>query len=457
MFVVHYLEMLKEADLIMKRSWSRILALTMGIPMLLAILVACGSGTTSSGSSSTPTGSKTIKIATELPVSGKDESSGKPAEDGAHLAVNQANANHTIPGITLQFVPKDDVGPSGTHDPTVGAANVTALVSDALVAGIVGPFNSSVAKAEMPISNQAPIAQISPANTNPCLTKDTDASGCSGKNNLLPTLRPTNKVSYFRVATTDDHQGPAGADYLFKQGAKKAYVIDDAETYGIGIANTFVGEWKKLGGTVLGHSSEPGTTTSFVSLLTQVASMHPDAIYFGGVDSTGGTLIRQQMRQVPALANLPYGGGDGIVTPSFASTIQPTGGGPVYGTVAVVDTSKNPNAQTFVQKYKAAFTDPINVYSAASYDCANILIQAVKTALANGAHTPSDSSDAAGAKAFRTAVIAAVQNIQYDGVTGHQSFDANGDTNLKVITVYKMGLNTQSKPDWLFEAQVNVQ
>ncbi|TMC15758.1 MAG: branched-chain amino acid ABC transporter substrate-binding protein, partial [Chloroflexi bacterium] len=341
--------------------------------------------------------------------------------------------------------------------PTQGAANVTSLVSDALVAGIVGPFNSSVAKAEMPISNQAPIAQISPANTNPCLTKDTDASGCSGKNNLLPTLRPTNKVSYFRVATTDDHQGPAGADYLFKQGAKKAYVIDDAETYGIGIANTFVGEWKKLGGTVLGHSSEPGTTTSFVSLLTQVASMHPDAIYFGGVDSTGGTLIRQQMRQVPALANLPYGGGDGIVTPSFASTIQPTGGGPVYGTVAVVDTSKNPSAQTFVQQYKAAFTDPINVYSAASYDCANILIQAVKTALANGAHTPSDSSDATGAKAFRTAVIAAVQNIQYDGVTGHQSFDANGDTNLKVITVYKMGLNAQSKPDWLFEAQVNVQ
>jgi len=457
MFVVHYLEMLKEADLIMKRSWSRILALTMGIPLLLAILAACGSGTTSSGSSSTPTGSKTIKIATELPVSGKDESSGKPAEDGAHLAVNQANANHTIPGITLQIVPKDDVGPSGTHDPTVGASNVTALVSDALVAGIVGPFNSSVAKAEMPISNQAPLAQISPANTNPCLTKDTDASGCSGKNNLLPTLRPTNKVSYFRVATTDDHQGPAGADYLFKQGAKKAYVIDDAETYGIGIANTFVGEWKKLGGTVLGHSSEPGTTTSFVSLLTQVASMHPDAIYFGGVDSTGGTLIRQQMRQVPALANLPYGGGDGIVTPSFASTIQPTGGGPVYGTVAVVDTSKNPSAQTFVQQYKAAFSDPINVYSAASYDCANILIQAVKTALANGAHTPSDSSDADGAKVFRTAVIAAVQNIQYDGVTGHQSFDANGDTNLKVITVHKMGLNAQSKPDWLFEAQVNVQ
>jgi len=70
----------------MKKSWSRIFALSMGIPLLLAILAACGSGTTSGGGGTTPaaTGSTTIKIATELPTSGKDASSGKPAEDGAH-------------------------------------------------------------------------------------------------------------------------------------------------------------------------------------------------------------------------------------------------------------------------------------------------------------------------------------------------------------------------------------
>ncbi len=57
---------------------------------------------------------------------------------------------------------------------------------------------------------------------------------------------------------------------------------------------------------------------------------------------------------------------------------------------------------------KSTFTDPLNVYSAAAYDCANILIQAIKTALANGAHTPANSGDLAGAKAFRQAVINAV-------------------------------------------------
>jgi len=441
----------------MKRNWSRILALTMGIPLLLAILAACGSGTSSGGGTTPTTAAVTIKVGTELPTSGKDQSSGKPAQNGAQMAVDQANANHTIPNVTLVFVPKDDVGPNGTNDPTVGAANITTLISDAEVAAVVGPFNSAVAKAEMPISNQAPLAQISPANTNPCLTKDTAASGCSGAKDLLPTLRPTGKVNYFRVATTDDHQGPAGADYAAKAGLKSVYVINDATTYGIGIANAFVGEWGKLNLKLLGQASEPATTTSYVALLTQIAGLHPDFIYFGGLDSTGGILIREQMKQVPSLTNLPFSGGDGIVTPTMATTIQPLGGGPVYGTVAVVDTSKNPNATTFVSQYKAAFpSDPINVYSAASFDAMNIEIQAIKTALGSGAKAPTSSSDAAGAVTFRTAVIAAIQAIAYDGVTGHQSFDSNGDTQLKIISIYKLGLNASSMPDWLYLSAVNV-
>jgi branched-chain amino acid transport system substrate-binding protein len=448
----------------MKSTRTRIFALVLGIPLLLAMLAACGAGTTTgTGTPSSGGGSKIIKIGTDFPVSGADESSGKPAEDGAHLAVIQANANHTISGYTLVFDPKDDVGLHGTHDPTVGAQNVTALIGDAEVAAIVGPFNSSVAEAEMPISNRAPIAQISPANTNPCLTKDTAASGCSGKNDLLSTLRPTGNVTYFRIATTDDHQGPAMADYLYKTlGLHSVYIIDDTETYGVGIANAFEGEWKSLGGTDLGHSSEPATTTSYVSLLTQIAAKHPDVIYFGGVDSTGGTLIRKQMLQVPGLQNLTFAGGDGIVTPAFANTIQPTGGGPVYGTVAVVDTTAGAAAKSSaIQAFDAAFhqnfpSDPINVYSAAAYDCANIVIQAIKQVIASGTTPPTSSSDMTTATTFRTAVIHAIQNISYNGLTGHQSFDSNGDTTNRVITIYQLGLNTSGKPDWLFKSQVLV-
>src|SRR5712692_6059973 len=125
------------------------------------------------------------------------------------------------------------------------------------------------------------------------------------------------------------------------------------------------------------------------------------------------------------LKNAKLAGADGIVTPSFASTIGTSSGGAVYGTVAVVDTTVIPSAAAFRTKYASTFTDPLNVYSAAAYDCANILIQAIKTALANGAHTPDNSGDHAGAKAFRQAVINAIQGTSLDGITGQQAFDSN--------------------------------
>jgi branched-chain amino acid transport system substrate-binding protein len=329
------------------------------------------------------------------------------------------------------------------------------LISDALVAGIIGPFNSSVAQAEMPIANQAPIALLSPSNTNQCLTQSSAAVGCGGSNNQIPTLRPTGKVTYFRIATTDDHQGPANADYLYNtQHYKTAYVIDDAETYGIGIANTFSAEWTKLGGTVLGHASEPGTTTSFVSLLTQIASKKPDVIYFGGTDATGGTLIRQQMQQVPALKNTPFAGGDGIVTDSFASTIGLTGG-PVFGTVASSDVTKNPAAASFISDYTKTYGQ-LGAYSASGYDCMEIMINAIKAAINGGAKVPQNSSDSAGAKTFRQAVIDAIQKTDYTGLTGHHTFDANGDTTNKVITVQKLEA-VSNKPNWVVITTLTVQ
>ena len=118
---------------------------------------------------------------------------------------------------------------------------MTALIADPAVVGVVGPFNSSVAKVQIPISNEAGLLQCSPANTNPDLTK-----GDAGKE-----LRAKNpdKINYVRVATTDDIQGPAVATYgVQKLGLKTVAIIDDTETYGKGLADAFAAEWEKLGG-----------------------------------------------------------------------------------------------------------------------------------------------------------------------------------------------------------------
>jgi branched-chain amino acid transport system substrate-binding protein len=418
-----------------KRSL-RFFATSLGVILLLGILAACGAGTTTTTGTNTVV---TIKIATELPVSGSDASSGKPAENGVHLAVDQANKSNFLgSGYQLVFDPQDDVGASGTHDPSVGAKNITALVGDAEVAGVIGPFNSSVAQAEMPISNTAPLVQISPANTNTCLTQTDPSTGCTGSNLLVPKLRPTGKVSYFRTATTDNHQGGIGADFGYKTlGLKKVYLLDDTELYGVGLANAFTTEYKADGGTILGHDSI-ASTQDYSQELTKIAALKPDGIYFAGLDSTGGIAIAKQMAKTPGLAKIPLFGGDGLQTSAFATAIG-THGVTVYSTVASVDATKLTSAANFIKQYDATYgASAFGAYRAQASDDAQILLNAIKAAIASGAKPPTSSSDSDTAKTFRQAVIDQVAKTDYNGVTGHQSFDANGDTTNKTITVYQL-------------------
>lgn len=431
-----------------KRS-IRFFATSLSVILLLGTLAACGTGTQTGTTNSVVI----IKVATELPVSGQDESSGKPAENGANLAVKQAVSENLLgSGYKLEFDPLDDVGPSGIHDPSVGAKNVTALIGDAEVAGIVGPFNSNVAEAEMPIANQAPIVMISPANTNTCLTQTDPATGCTGTNLLVPKLRLTGKVTYFRIATTDNHQGSVGADFAYKTlGNKTAYVIDDQELYGVGLANAFIKEFEADGGTILGHDSIAGTTTDYTAELTKIAGKHPAEIYFAGLDSTGGINIRKQMAQTAGLQNTPLGGGDGIQTSAFANAIG-VKGSPVYSTVASVDITKlgTSNARNFISQYDATFgASNFGAYSASGYDSMWILLDAIKAAIQGGAKPATSTSDASTANSFRQAVITQVAKTNYNGVTGHQSFDANGDTTNKVITIYQLA-DVSGAPGWKY-------
>lgn len=391
-------------------------------------------------------GNTNIEICTELPVSGADTSAGKPAENGAVLAIQQANDAKTISGYTLVHKAFDDVGPSGTHDPSTGANNIRQAVGDALIAACVGPFNSSVALAEMPIANQAPLGLISPSNTNPTLTKP--------EGGQLGTVRPTGKVTYFRVSTTDDHQGPAGADYLFqKKNITKVYVISDTETYGKGIADAFSTEFTTLGGKVVGRQDLDKTTQDFKPAISDAVAKGAQAIYYGGTDSDGGTLCRTQMLSVTGAGTLLYAGGDGLQTDSFKTTTLAAGASGAIVTVASVNADTLDSAKSFIAAFKAKFTGSADygAYSANAYDAANIIIQAIKKAVDGGAANPKDSSDSDGAKLFRQAVIDQIAKTDYNGVTGNTKFDANGDTTNKIISIYQLG-----SKDWDFVTQITV-
>jgi branched-chain amino acid transport system substrate-binding protein len=398
----------------------------------LAVLAGCGTSNNTSGPSSGGGGglsscTGSVTVASDLPVSGSDASDGKPTQNGAQLAVTQATDSKLLGGCTVKFVAKDDSSVAlGKHDPQQGAQNITELAGDASVLGVVGPFNSSVALAELPISNKANLVEISPSNTNPGLT-------IVGSNPDINTasLKPTGNTTYVRVCTTDIGQGKADAQEASQTlGAKKAYVFDDQETYGKGLADQFTKFFTADGGTVAKRTSLPGDTKDFSTQLTDAKNLGVDVIFFGGTSSNGGGIIRKQMAAA-GLTSIKYVGGDGIVDQEFFTEAGTAAEG-AYGSVAAPDPTKLATAAKFVTDYKAAFGSDPGAYSANAYDAMNILLQAVKKAITdNGGTLPSTGS------AFREAVRKNVLATSWDGAIGHTTFDANGDTSNVLLTIFQ--------------------
>jgi branched-chain amino acid transport system substrate-binding protein len=362
------------------------------------------------GAALRPAGAATeVKIGVDLPMSGGEAPNGVPTNNGVLLAIAEANKAGGPYHFSEEL--KDDAV-NGVHDPAQGAKNVQELIADSAVVGIVGNFNSNVAQACIPITYSAGIVQISPSQTFPGLTKPQ-----YGALNLYPN-RQRKYLTYFRVCTTDDIQGPVGADFAFKRlNARKVAILDDQETYGKGIADQFEKQFRILGGTVLSHDGIPKGTQDFHAILTKIKAEGPDLLYFGGVTTTGGGLIRKQMPDVGL--TIPYEGGDGIVEDEFLKVAGGSANGS-YGTVASINVQRLPAARAFVQGYRAMFHDDPGAYSANAYVAAKLIIDAV--------HAVGPD---------RTKVrewVAGLRN--YKSIIGPFSFDENGDTTNKIISIY---------------------
>ena len=382
-----------------------------------------------------------VKVGIEFPMSGGEAPNGVPSANGVALALAQIQ----VPGFNITINQQDDAV-NGQHNPQQGAKNMSTLVNDPKVLFVVGPYNSNVAAAEIPVGNAAGLAQCSPANTNPGLTKTWPSYDYKA-------LRSTNpdKNNYFRTATTDDLQGAAGADIAFNLAkAKKAYVADDVEAYGKGLADVFVTSFTKLGGTIVGRDSIPTSTTDFSSFATKLKGLNPDYVFYGGVTTSGIGLFRNQMASA-GLGAIPLGGGDGIVDGAASvksSFLQIAGDGATntYGTTAGpndIASDASPSPADLTAAYKAKFNTDPGAYTAASYACTQAFLQALKDV------APAAGGDLAKLREGVRAYLADTTH-SYKSALGSFSFDAAGDTSQKIISYFQYDATSKG---WKFLSQ----
>ncbi|MCW7943125.1 branched-chain amino acid ABC transporter substrate-binding protein [Streptomyces hygroscopicus] len=387
-----------------------LIAITAALAAGALTLTACGSRSGDKGSSGS-SGGTTVTIGVDAPLTGDLSAIGLGIKNSVDLAVNTANKQNYVKGVTFKIEALDDQA-----QPSSGQQNASKLVADNSVLGAVGPLNSSVAQSMQKVFDDAKLVEVSPANTNPALTQ--------GTNWQKTKARPYK--SYFRTATTDAIQGPFAAQYVYNTAKKKkVFVIDDKKTYGAGLAATFTEEFKKLGGQIVGTEHINPDTKDFSAVATEVKNSGAEAVYYGGEYPQSGPLSKQ----IKATgAKIPVVGGDGMYDPTYIKLAGSDSTGDLATSVgAPVDTLDS--AKQFVANYKSAgYKEAYAAYGGYSYDSAWAIIEAVKKVVEdNGGKLPSDA---------RAKVTAAVQNVSFDGVTGKVSFDEFGDATNKQLTVY---------------------
>ena len=420
------------------------LALLAGIPLavLAAIVVLVAlifrSTTPTPAIAALPPG--TWKIGLDVPLTGDDAFRGEPIKNAVSLAIDDANAAGGIDGSQLELVVYDDGATTEpTQDPKKGASNAEKMVKDSRTIAVIGPSGSAVAKAMIPITNEAGLLQCSPANTNPALTKP--RYGALDLRSAHPTV-----INYVRIAPSDDIQAPALAAYAFDDLlAESALVVDDAAD-GREIADGFAAAYTGLGGRVIRRALNPGADPmSVLGALSGAGA--PEVVFFGGFTDTGAIGLRKAMDSSGHL-DIPLLSWDGLFDGSGAdagSYIQRTTAGAAVGTY-VSHVTQPPSTQAFVDKYHFAFTAAPDEYAAAAYACVQVIVQALRE-VAKIHPTAGNLREALRALAVRP-------NQHYQTVVSDVAFDENGDNVHQYVTFYRVDPTTQGgKGDWVIAKQ----
>ncbi len=291
-----------------------------------------------------------IKMAVTGPLTGPNAAFGAQLKNGVEQAVEDINAAGGILGQKIVLSYGDDVS-----DPKQGVSLANKFSGDG-VKYVIGPFNSGVTMPSSEVYQENGILVITPSATNPKVTE-------RGMWNI------------FRTCGRDDQQGEVAGKYIVsKFKGKKVAVVHDKTTYGQGLADETKKSMNKGGIKEVLYEGVNVGEKDYSALVSKIKASGADLVYWGGLHTEGGLIVRQMRDQG---LKAPMMSGDGITTDEFASI----GGPGVEGTLMTFppDSRNNPAAKDAVAKFRAKKFEP-EAYTLYSYAAVQVIKLAAEQA-----------------------------------------------------------------------------
>ena len=323
-----------------------------------------------------------VKLGIAGPITGPSAATGAQMQNGVRQATDDINAAGGILGQKIVLEVGDDVS-----KPEQGVSVANKFVGDG-VQFVVGDYNSSVSIPASEVYQDNGILQITPASTNPTFTE-------RGLWNV------------FRVCGRDDQQGAVAAAYIAGHFAgKKIAIVHDKTTYGKGLADETRKGLNAKGITEVLYEGINVGEKDYSAIVSKIKAAGADLVYFGGLYTEGGLIVRQMREQGVGATMM---GGDGLAAEEFASI----GDKGVEGTLMTFgpDPMKRPEAAAIVQEFEAKQFIP-EAYTLYSYAAVQIIKQAAEQA-----------------KSLAPEKVAAMMHsgMTFDTVIGKIAFDKKGD------------------------------
>jgi branched-chain amino acid transport system substrate-binding protein len=324
-----------------------------------------------------------ILIGVAGPLTGPNAAFGAQLQNGAQMAADDINAAGGVLGQNITLTFGDDVS-----DPKQGVSVANKFVGDG-VKFVNGHFNSGVSIPASEVYAENGILEVTPAATNPVFTE----------RGLWNT---------FRVCGRDDQQGAVAGAWIAKNlGDKVVAIVHDKTPYGQGLADETKKAMNAAGMNEVMYEGVNLGDNDFSALISKMKEAGVNVVYFGGLHTEGGKIVRQMADQG---LQAQFISGDGIVSAEFASIAGPAAEG-VLNTFGP-DPRNLESAQAVVKKFRDSGFEP-EAYTLYSYAATQVIAQAIeKTGSADDAQAVAATIKSGG---------------PWETVLGPLSYDEKGD------------------------------